>query len=764
MNRDLERSEASPRPRISLCCITGGPLAQVAAILQLYRPVVDEIVVAVNGRFTDDELQPLVGLADRILPCEMRENFLQERYRAWLYGQCRGEFICTVDTDEVPSAALLAALPELASAPDVVTYLTACRWCFPDVEHWLDEYPWEPSWKMILVRNDPATLHIKGGVHEGVMAVAPYRFVELPIYHLSDATMPFAARQTKIDFYDGLDGNQLLEDGRPVSEVFYLPERSALHPPATIPPEDVALIHQVLSVDISGDRVLERESAANDTSELLPGTTSYDEVLTWWPERPLPSGAYDVEIAVRRGRTPQRDPACMRPGEVRPMMVLVTNRGEATLLRESRNRVALSTRFFSVDAAGSRQLLVREGGRFPFPADLHPRQATLLPFEVRAPDVPGDYLLVVDLVEENVRWFESGIDIAVRVSAEDTVPRRESVSPPASHPVVQPGGDTYGGGAHGASVRVESSSTISRPEPISIRIQSVLFCAPVASLDRFLRALAQMVRFSTHGHPQLRVELALGDNSPTPTYEGHEVERVRASFADAGLSAFTYEHFGENLGHGGAQNRLVRRGDPCDLVLILNPDTCPSPTMLGELLSALDDSIGIVEGRQLPLEHQKAYDPATGDTSWASGACSLVRREVFERTGGYDEAFFLYCDDVDLSWRARLAGYRVVYQPHAVCFHDKRLSAEAHEQPSDTEIFHSGLAGLLLAHKYSRPDLVESQLGHFMNSGVAAHAEIVAEFLARQREGHLPSLLDPDARVADFSTYAYAPLRFDYDR
>ena len=186
--------------------------------------------------------------------------------------------------------------------------------------------------------------------------------------------------------------------------------------------------------------------------------------------------------------------------------------------------------------------------------------------------------------------------------------------------------------------------------------------------------------------------------------------------------------------------------------------------MLGELLSPLDDSVGIVEGRQLPLEHQKAYEPATGDTSWASGACSLVRREVFERTGGYDEAFFLYCDDVDLSWRARLAGYRVVYQPHAACFHDKRLSAEAHEQPSDTEIFHSGLAGLLLAHKYSRPDLVESQLGHFMNSGVAAHGEIVAEFLARQREGHLPSPLDPGARVADFSTYAYAPLRFDYDR
>jgi hypothetical protein len=731
----------------------------VAEILSLYRPVVDEIVVAVNGRFTQEELQPLLGVADRILPCEMRDDFLQERYRAWLYAECRGEFICTVDTDEVPSAALLTALPELALAPDVVTYLTACRWCFPDVEHWLDEYPWEPSWKMILVRNDPATLHIKGGVHEGVMAVAPYRFVELPIYHLSDATMSQEARQAKIDFYDGLDGNQLLEDGRPVSEVFYLPERTALFPPAAIPPEDVALIHQVLSVDISRDRVLERESANEGPHELLAGTTSYEEVLATWPERPLANSAYQVEIELRRGRTPQRDFTRLAPGEVRPMMVLVTNCGDATLLRESRNRVALSTRFFTRDAAGDRHLLVREGGRYPFPADLHPGQQTLLPFDVRAPEVPGEYLLAVDLVEENVRWFESGIDIAVRVGVGGGGDRRDPFTSSASAGPLHrdsPATDTQG--------CTELPSTSPRIEPTSVRIQSVLYSLPEESLRRYLRALGQMMRTFARTHPGLRVELALGDNSASPVLSSDEVAEIRVALADSGLSTFTYEHFGENLGHGGAQNRLARQGERTDLLLILNPDTCPSPTMLSELLSALDDTVGIVEGRQLPLEHQKVFDPARGDTSWASGACSLIRREVFETAGGYDEAFFLYCDDVDLSWRTRLAGHRVVYQPHATCFHDKRLSAEAHEQPSDTEIVHSGLAGLLLAHKYSRPDLVEAQLGHFMNSGLAAHAEIVAAFHARRREGRLPTPLDPEARVADFSTYAYAPLRFDYDR
>ena len=749
MIADLEGSEAPLRPRISLCCITGGPLHQVAAILRLYRPVVDEIVVAVNGRFTEAELEPLVAVADRVLPCEMRADFLQERYRAWLYAQCHGEFICTVDSDEVPSARLLAKLRELASARDVVTYLTACRWCFPDVEHWLDEYPWEPSWKMILVRNDPATLHIKGGVHEGVMAVAPYRFLELPVYHLSDATLSRAQRQAKVDFYDTLDGVQLLEDGRPVSEVFYLPERFAVHEPAPVPPEDVALINEVLDADISEDRILERESATDEPVEWLAGTVAYETVLASWPERPLDHSAYHVEIELRRGRTPSRDLEDLGPAEVRQMMVRVRNLGDATLLRESRNRVALSARFFSVDAAGARQRLVRECARFAFPADLHPGQDTLLPFEVRAPESPGDYLLVIDLVEESVRWFDSGLELRVRVAA-DAAGDHAARGPVVSSPT------TYAASA----VTARGLRT-----PASLRVQSVLFSPEPSSLARYVRALGQMVRTLTRARPEVRVEFALGDNSPSPVLDAAELQRLQDSLGLEGVASFSYANFPENLGHGGAHNRLYRDGAAVDAVLILNPDTCPAPTLLIDLLDALGESVGIVEARQLPLEHQKDYDHVSGDTSWASGACSLVRREVFEATGGFDDdAFFLYCDDVDFSWRARLSGFRVVYEPRATCFHDKRLSAEAKEQPSDTEVLYSGLAGLLLATKYSRPDLVEKQLHYFTSSALPIHARIAEDFLRRRREGRLPGALDPHNRVADFSTYAYAPLRFDYDR
>ena len=72
------------------------------------------------------------------------------------------------------------------------------------------------------------------------------------------------------------------------------------------------------------------------------------------------------------------------------------------------------------------------------------------------------------------------------------------------------------------------------------------------------------------------------------------------------------------------------------------------------------------------------------------------------------EAFMkLFCDDVDFSWRARLAGFRVVHQPAAQFFHDKRLTLDAQMQVGDAEHFYAAEAAMMLAWKYSRPELAE---------------------------------------------------------
>ena len=62
---------------------------------------------------------------------------------------------------------------------------------------------------------------------------------------------------------------------------------------------------------------------------------------------------------------------------------------------------------------------------------------------------------------------------------------------------------------------------------------------------------------------------------------------------------------------------------------------------------------GVWDMRHLPYVPVHYFDPVTFETSWVCGAAVVVRRAVFCLLGGFDEALFMYCEDVDLSWRLR---------------------------------------------------------------------------------------------------------------
>ena len=292
----------------------------------------------------------------------------------------------------------------------------------------------------------------------------------------------------------------------------------------------------------------------------------------------------------------------------------------------------------------------------------------------------------------------------------------------------------------------------------------MLYLTPPSVLQRFLRGICQAARLLLFDQSSCNVAVFLGDCSPQPVLGTEDIEPIRSLLLEAGCRSFDYDFFNENLGHCGGHNRLLRDRSGSDYVLIVNPDTCVSPHVLVELLSPMaDEKIGITEARQIPLEHQKSYDRATGDTSWASGACSLVRAELYDHVGLYDDAaFFMYCDDVDFSWRARLGGYRVVHQPSAVVFHDKHLSGHGAYLPSEAEKYYSALASLFIATKYSRPDIVTQRLADLDRSPEAIHERAAAEYRLHVANGTLPTPIDKDGSVAQFQTYAYANLRFDY--
>jgi GT2 family glycosyltransferase len=127
----------------------------------------------------------------------------------------------------------------------------------------------------------------------------------------------------------------------------------------------------------------------------------------------------------------------------------------------------------------------------------------------------------------------------------------------------------------------------------------------------------------------------------------------------------------KQCGFGEAHNFAFSVFHPPKFFLIINPDVYLHKQCISMMIQRLDknEQIGIVEARQLPFEHPKEYELTTGETPWASGSCMLIKSLCFQEINGFDENFWMYCEDVDLSWRTWLSDYKVIYEPTAVCYH-----------------------------------------------------------------------------------------------
>ncbi|HET7506803.1 MAG TPA: glycosyltransferase family 2 protein, partial [Solirubrobacterales bacterium] len=157
-----------------------------------------------------------------------------------------------------------------------------------------------------------------------------------------------------------------------------------------------------------------------------------------------------------------------------------------------------------------------------------------------------------------------------------------------------------------------------------------------------------------------------------------------------------------NLGFAAAVNRGVRE-TTAPAVLVLNADAVLEPGAVARLLDALeaDPGLGGVQPRILQLEQGGARDVdsarlySAGQALTADGrgfelgageapsdrylrprelfgvcgAACLLRRQLLEELGGYDERYFSFYEDVDLNVRGRIAGRRFAYVPDAVAWH-----------------------------------------------------------------------------------------------
>jgi GT2 family glycosyltransferase len=126
-----------------------------------------------------------------------------------------------------------------------------------------------------------------------------------------------------------------------------------------------------------------------------------------------------------------------------------------------------------------------------------------------------------------------------------------------------------------------------------------------------------------------------------------------------------------NNGFAGGMNRLAELSRS-EFIFLLNPDTEIDNGCIELLLARIqsDSQIGICEARQHPREHPKAVEPETGETTWCSGAAALIRRKAFDEVGKFDERlYFMYCEDIDLSWKLWLSGWKCIYLSDASVRH-----------------------------------------------------------------------------------------------
>lgn len=296
---------------------------------------------------------------------------------------------------------------------------------------------------------------------------------------------------------------------------------------------------------------------------------------------------------------------------------------------------------------------------------------------------------------------------------------------------------------------------------ISLQIQSVIYKNKISSLLKAIEALDCAIRYCQKNGMEVDARLCYGDASPSPTLVEQDIKEIRISHN--GLS-FDYSFFGFNSGTAQGHNRL---GEKCDaeFMMIMNPDVILESRCIYELFTAFQDGkVGMAEARQTPLELAKAYDSATLETEWASTACAIFKTRIFKELNGFDySTFFMYCDDLDFSWRLRLAGYKIIYNPRAVVYHAKTLSSMGAWKPTPAEIYYSAEAAILMAYKYSNPDRVEKLLSQFDTVGGEDEKKAANEFRKRRREGNLPEPIDSDHKVARFIGDYYSEMRFGYN-
>ena len=299
-------------------------------------------------------------------------------------------------------------------------------------------------------------------------------------------------------------------------------------------------------------------------------------------------------------------------------------------------------------------------------------------------------------------------------------------------------------------------------EIAEIRAQTIVYKNDLVAVERSVASIANAVSYSRKNDGYVKfAEVSFGDASPNPIMDDKYISDLNAKYGE--FIKVDYTFFNLNSGTSKGQNILVKNCRSKYLMLY-NPDIVVAPDYFVEMMKVYEekgDEVGMVEPRQTPLEHPKSYNTVTGEEIWGAMACVIVPSDTYIKLGGLDEKnFFMYCDDVDFSWRLRLNGKKVIYCPGAVVFHGHRLNKDGLPIPTEAELYYSAEAALMLAYKWSNKRHLGNLLRYFETSGSKYQKKALAYFKEREKNGDLPEQLDKDHKIAYFKNGCYTKHKY----
>jgi GT2 family glycosyltransferase len=229
-------------------------------------------------------------------------------------------------------------------------------------------------------------------------------------------------------------------------------------------------------------------------------------------------------------------------------------------------------------------------------------------------------------------------------------------------------------------------------------------------------------------YPKECINVYVCDNASTDqTVKLTEAALVKAQLNHKVLS------LKDNLGFGIANNKAAALGNS-PYIFCLNFDTELGKDTLNKWADyvAQNDSekVATFEFCQVPYEHPKLYNPATLNTTWNSAAALMIKRHVFEAVGGFDKKIFMYCEDVDLSWRIRSKGYVLKYLHFCKVEHHSYTN----HYGNSLKVVNSIIYNLLLRYRYGGvrtvlKGYIQLMLVFFNNQFGGSKKELLKKFI-----------------------------------